>query len=338
MFRRITPTRSLGKCFAALLVVACSAWFAHAEDVVNLTSEGGHGRVTIRGEIINYTGKTITITCAGGPPIHYPAARVVDIQTVWTAGHDAGRAAISRREFDAAARHLADANRAETRVWVRRLILTDWMLCYDALGQPERAGDLFVVLAESDPATPAYAAAPLAWFSDDRVRRVKAESWLGRHEQPAAVLLGSSYLLSTTAAAIARPSLTELTNHPDPRIAALAEAQLWRLDLSVATRRDVERWDERIGQMPQDVRAGPYFVLGQAYARLGMSDRSALAYLRVPILFDGRRELAARALVESGRVVGQAGHRDEAAWLLSEVTSWYQQTPQASEAHQLLNR
>jgi tetratricopeptide (TPR) repeat protein len=320
---------------APLLFLAVRA--ASAEDIVYLAPEGqDHGRMAVQGEIIDYTGEAITIARPTGPPRRLPASRVLEIETDWHEAHEAGRQAMARHDYAAAARHLTDANRGEDRVWARRLILTDLMRCYAALGRPEQAGELFLAIVQSDPTTPAYAVAPLAWFPDDRVSRAKAENWLGQRDQPAAVLLGASYLLSTTASPAARQALVELVNHGDGPIATLAEAQLWRTDLLRAEAKDADRWAARIEQMDESLRAGPYFVLGQAYDRLGTNDAAALAYLRVPVLFGGQRELAARALVAAGRASQKSGFPDEAVRLWTEVIATYAGTPHRTEAEQLL--
>jgi tetratricopeptide (TPR) repeat protein len=323
-----------------LLCVTCvSAVGALAEDVVYLTPEGqDHGRVGVRGEIVDYTGEAITIAQPTGEPRRYPAARVAKIETPWNDAYVAGRAALAKGDIQTAARQLAEANRTEQRVWARRLILADLMRAYASLGQPEQAGDLLVALAQSDPATPAWDDAPLAWFPDDRVSRAKAESWLATRDQPAAVLLGASYLLSTSEATEARQALFELVKHPDPRIATLAEALLWRSALLRANADDAARWAARIEQMPEPLRAGPYYLLGQAYDRLGLPDDAALAYLHLPVLYPARRELAARALVDAGRLMSRSGSPDEAAQLWNEVLTNYPDTPQRAEAEQLLKK
>ena len=288
---------SLFFLLVALTLLATDA--ARAEDVVYLTPEGqAHGRLAVRGEIVDYTGEAITIAGPTGQPRRYPAERVVNIETKWVDAHQAGRDALAKHDFEAAARRLSEANRAEQRVWARRLILADLMRAYAALGKPEQAGEVLLALVQSDPPTPALAEAPLAWFPDDRVGRAKADAWLAKKDQPVAVLLGASYLLSTSAATDARKALYDLLRQSDPRIVALAEAQLWRSDLPRSDQADVTRWATQAEQLPESLRAGPYYVLGQAYERLGLPDDAALAYLHVPVLFPERRELAARALVE----------------------------------------
>jgi tetratricopeptide (TPR) repeat protein len=310
---------------------------ARAEDVVYLTAEGNDsGRLTVRGEIVDFTGEAITVGRPPAPPRRYPAERVLLVETEWNMAHQAAKLALGRRDYQTAAQQLAEANRSEQRTWVRRLILTDLMRCYEALGQLEQAGDLFLAIAASDPSTPACKDAPLPWFSDDRVSRAKAEVWLNTRDQPAAQLLGASWLLMTADPTAAQQVLRELAAGQNLRLAALAEAQLWRGGVTRATVDDAARWALRIEQMPADVRAGPYFVLASAYDRLGLADEASLAYLSVPVHYPKRRELAARALVAAAHISRRAGHVDEATELLSEVVTDYGDTALAAEAKSLL--
>jgi tetratricopeptide (TPR) repeat protein len=324
-------------CLCAFAAVTSSAPFARAEDIVYLKAVGSARPAAIRGQIVEYTGEAITVEPPSGGPRRYPAERILRIETPWTGPHLAARELLEKRDFAAAAERLTAANQAETRAWARRLILTELMRCREALGQPQQAGDLFLMIAQSDPTTAAFADAPLPWFADERITPAQAATWLSAADRPAAILLGASVRLTTAdGAAVARQALAGLARHPDARIAALAEAQLWRGEIVRATESDARRWAARIEQMPESVRGGPYFVLGQAYERLGLADEAMLAYLRVPILFAGRPELSARALVAAGRVAARAGQPDEARRLLGEVAENYADMRPAAEARQIL--
>lgn len=113
---------------------------------------------------------------------------------------------------------------------------------------------------------------------------------------------------------------------------------MWRLDIPRVSVDGVERWEEGLEQIPESLRAGPYFVIGEALARLGEHDRAALAYLRVPVLHETNRQLAARALVSAAQAVSKAGQAEEARRLLNEVVADYADTPQRAEAEALLRQ
>ena len=117
----------------------------------------------------------------------------------------------------------------------------------------------------------------------------------------------------------------------------MAQAQIWRAQVTVADASQLAGWQQAIAQMPEAVRAGPYFLLGQAWARQGQSDKAALALLRVPLVYPENRALAARSLLEAGRCLADAGRRDEAAGLYREALEKYPETSAAADARTRLD-
>lgn len=229
--------------------------------------------------------------------------------------------------------------RTEKRPWARRTVLAELVTCYHALGRDELAGDAFLAIVASDPSTPAYERIPLAWFAGESVSESKAAAWMARPDHPPAVLLGASHLLATAQRASALMTLRRLAaDDSDPRVRALAAAQLWRPRIVTAKAADLHRWQQRIEKMPPSVRGGPYFVLAQANARLGQHDAAALAYLRPPIRFHQDRPLAARSLLGAARSVERAGHPDEAEQMLREVVQTYRESSDRTEAERRLQK
>lgn len=323
----------------ALAKIVLTPFSGGADTVVMAPASPGAPAYEVEGEIVDFTGKALTMARPGGTPRAYPADRVLKVETKWNDKHASGRAAMRKRDFGPAIGFLTAAEREEQRVWVRRMIVAELVECYAARGDWERAGDLFIILAQSDPATSAFTFAPLAWFPTTAVRPEKAREWLARTDSPAAVLLGASYLLTNAAdSQAAAQALRGLAKGGDEQVAALAESQLWRLDIPRVSVDGVERWEEGLEQIPESLRAGPYFVIGEALARLGEHDRAALAYLRVPVLHETNRQLAARALVSAAQAVSKAGQAEEARRLLNEVVADYADTPQRAEAEALLRQ
>jgi tetratricopeptide (TPR) repeat protein len=233
--------------------------------------------------------------------------------------------------------HFQQALTVERRPWARRQILHQLMRAFEADGRLEAAGDALVTLVELDPHAPAWTDAPLAWFPHEGFRREKANELIA-HGRAADMLLGASYLLSTTDRTRAERVLRQLLTSDNEFIRSLAEAQLWRSRLLDASAEDVARWAVRIEAMPVAVRAGPYFVVAEAWQRLGETDNALLAYLRVPLQYPACRALAARSLVAAARLSVNAGHRQEATRLLRQATSEYAESPDADIARQMLNQ
>ena len=105
----------------------------------------------------------------------------------------------------------------------------------------------------------------------------------------------------------------------DGAVAQLASAQAWRTEVVTADASKVAAWRDAIGRMPESLRAGPYYVLGRALARLSKWDQAALAMLRALILDPRQRQLAAHALLDAGGVLQKADRPKQAARLYREL-------------------
>ena len=321
----------------SLAIALCTTSVVSGDTVTLAPTAPGAAPYSTEGEILDFTGEKLILQGAAGGPRTYPADRVLRVETKWNDKHQNARAAMVKHDYQSAIGLLTAAEREEQRVWVRRMIVAELVQSYAALGEWERAGDLFIALVQSDAATPAYRYAPLAWYATEAVRPEKARTWMAHSDVPASVLLGASYLLTTTGdSQTAAQALRGLASPSDTQVAALAEAQLWRLELHRVTAQGVGRWEQRVGQFPEALRAGSDFIIGEALARLDEHDRAALAYLRVPVLHVENRHLAARALVSAARAINVGGHSDEAHRLLTEVSTDFSDTPQRAEAQALL--
>ena len=115
-------------------------------------------------------------------------------------------------------------------------------------------------------------------------------------------------------------------------VARLASAQAWRAEVVTATDETIAAWRTAIQRMPEPLRAGPSYVLGQALARRGQWDRAALAMLEAPILVPRERELAARALLDAGQALEKSGRAKQAVGLYRELIEEHPDSPPASEA------
>ncbi len=203
-------------------------------------------------------------------------------------------------------------------------IIAGSVRCYQALDRPERVGEAFLLLVRDDPQTPQFDCIPLAWLP--RRPSVSLEQtagkWLGRTE-PAAQLLGASYLLTTGERSKAMATLRRLAVGPDRRVAQLAMAQTWRATLTTADDEQLDAIEQTIRRMPERFAAGPYFVLGRAYLQRQQWEKAALALLRVPILYPQQRPLAAQSLADAGRAMEQLGRTDRAVRLYRELIREY---------------
>ena len=335
-------------------------------DQVQLASRDDPGRTrTLHGTILDFTGRQLVLQTEAGQTRTLDAVRIRDVRTKTSDRHLAGDDAWRNHQWQQAASHYLQASRGEERAWVRRRIAQRLIRCYQALGRIEEAGTLFLLLARSDPATPAYAHMPLAWTPTERVSRRKGRQWLDQRELPPAMLLGASHLLSTDARAEALAILEQLrrpgdtqsdpdrpvrgrTSHgqsgegelqgPFPEVAVLATAQSWRAHTDQLTEARCAELARQVETFPEPLRAGPYFVLGTIFRHLRQTDRAILFYMRLPILYGEQRNLAARALVDAAGLEEKRAHRPEAIRLLQEVVDRYPETEEHELARRLLSQ
>lgn len=287
------PSSILG----AVVAAACLLSTAAAEDVVLLTGrDGGASRVRVTGTVVDYTGEQLTIKLASGAERTYPGEQVVSIETERSADHVAADEARQRGDFRAATALYDRAVRSEQRRWTRRMLVAQLVGCYRLTQQWERAGDWFLLLLKDDPQTPYFDELPLAWIASQPPAGLesKAGQWL-ESPLPAARLMAASHLLASAQRGPATAALKKLTLESDPRIALLAEAQLWRT-AAAAGERQLGEWETAIERLPSALRAGPYLVLGKAWLARGDAQQAALTLLRIPILHSNEPALAAEAL------------------------------------------
>lgn len=313
-------------CLFLFLIAFCASPLAAQDTVVLRGKAGGETRVT--GQIIDYTGREMTVELPGGTNRRFPAEQVANVQTHRTSEQTRGDEQFAGGEFAAALTMYREALDAESRRWVRREILAQAVRCYDALGRPAEAGTFFLLLVEDDPNTLHFECIPLGWVpgQPDAALEQAARDWFDS-DRPAAVLLGASHLLSTSLRPRVIARLGELRGAADPRIAKLAEAQRWRAEGVQSTPAQRAAWLRTIEAMPEPLRAGPYFALGLAQLQTGEHEQAVLSLLRVAIVYPRHRALAARAALEAARALQRIGHAGHAARLYHELIDDYQDQP-----------
>ena len=339
------PIGLMVRCAVLLAVVLISpqgeVCFAQKDTVHLVTPWSEKGRALILGDVIDFTGRELIIKMPDGREARYPGERVALIETERGPKQEAAEAALAAGDYRQALVQFKAAVADEPRQWMRRKLLADVIWCYRNLGEFAPAGKTFLVLLQSDPTTLDLDAMPLDWESrepDPQLAAV-AKTWLDNRQVPAAVLMGASYLMNTADRAVAVERLQALVRTGSPPLAGLAEAQLWRTQLGTAQLADVDRWPETIERLPARLRAGPYFVLGQALAR--MPDRAvaaALAFMHVPILYERDRALSAAALLRAAELLEQGGDRGEAERIYQELAEKHAASPAAKEARTKLEQ
>ncbi|MEX0714489.1 MAG: hypothetical protein WD278_19285, partial [Pirellulales bacterium] len=311
---------------------------ACGQDIVYLSSTSNPRSCTrLAGKVLEYTGSELVLELPGGRQRKFPAARVRDIESEWTEPHSAANTLFAKGQHREAIGKYQAAARAEPRRWVQRMILARLIECYAELNQLAQAGELFLTLIKDDPATPYFHVIPLSWLPAEPNPQLepKAREWMARHDSPA-VLLAASHLLPGPLGQAALERLEPVAKDPDPRIAALAQAQLWRGAAATASQQQLAAWKKNLAEFPEDLRAGPYLTLGRIAAQRGDPVQAALLLLHVPILYAQQRSLAAEGLLAAAQSLEKTGQADAAPMLYRELAAHYSSSKPGSLARQKL--
>lgn len=313
---------------------------SRGQDTVYLTNpSSSEGVARVTGTIADFSSAGLLIE-TGGSSRTFPAENVARIETRRLAAHEQARSLFAAGDFPAALAAYRAARDQETRPWVRREITAEIVWCCRALGQLTAAAGEFLLLVRADPATPHFDCIPLAWYASPQSPQLEqdARNWLRQESIPAAVLLGASYLLPTELGGAAIDRLQKLTTGADKTIAQLAVTQTWRTAVVSADAGRIASWEQTLESMPPRLRAGGYYVVGQAWARSGQWEKAALAMMRIPILYPRDRQLAAKALLDAGTALEKLGRREEALGLYRELLKNYPESPRVAEAQARLSQ
>ncbi len=340
--RRRTPKDRLAAVVPRVtLLLACILTIPGlaADTVVYKTGKDQTTQTSVTGTIADYSAGRLTIRSEAGLPQTIPAERIVQIQSDWTPAETTGDQLSRDGKLAEAVKSYQQALRDERRVWVQRQIVAKLVGSYCQLEQFDLAGGAFLRLLQSDPQTSHIGVIPLSWmtFSPTPALHQRAAAWMANTQDSTSVLLGASWLLSTAQRTAAVQSLQRLLTDRDPRVAMLAQTQLWRTRNATATIEEIQGWEAWLTRLPRDLRSGPYCVIGQAWSTKGCPAKSALAYLRVPILYGTDRRLAAAALLAAGRELEKIGQRQEAVTLYGEAVRDCPAAPAAAEARTRLD-
>ncbi len=329
--------------FFCVLSAANAQQADEAADTVVVAGKSGSGasggRATYRGTIEDYTLDELTLALPGGGRRRFAVERIVEVQTTYTQSQQQAERLYESGDYAAAVVLYGKALDQESRRWARRRIIERMVRCYRALGQYARGGEAFLLLARDGSTSIDFACMPLAWTpqapSADLQRA--AQNWITRDDLPGAVLLGASHLLSVRRP-VAMVRLKYLAAAGDGPVSRLAQAQLWRAEEGVASDEELAARETAIEAMPERLRGGPYYVLGQARAARGHRERAALAWLRVPILHGDDPRLAAMALFDAGHAMEKLGRAEESKIMYSELIQKYPHATAAGEARRRMQQ
>ena len=220
-----------------------------------------------------------------------------------------------------------------------------------AVGRSQEAYQEFFTLCRIAPFSEHFDCIPLVWFSSRPFTPVGvtpeerlALEWLSPTtnpsggDNPAASLLAASILLSNAQATHRSSVMERLEQLSFPgnatdregtvrrQIALLAQMQLRRVQMATLKEEsELAAWTVTVENLPDSLRAGPYYLLGLAYAKFQNDEKAVLCWMRLPILFPENRPLAAQSLQEAAKALRRLGREKEEQTLLNELKRDYAQ-------------
>jgi outer membrane protein assembly factor BamD (BamD/ComL family) len=320
-----------------LLLCWIHASATFALDKVTIRSDRNDVGQELSGRIVAYDREQLVLQ-NGDQQRMIPTATIIGIETDWGPSYIRAQKFADSGEWDKAIESYSTARQRERRVWAQQQILRDLALAYKMRGDIERAGNIALALVMDYPQTRALDALPLSWTGDPPGPAFtrQAHVWLTNGRSAAARLLGASWLLSGPSRSQALRVLKELSRDSEPWVAQLAETQLWRTSLVQVTATECRRWEKMIKRMPWSLRAGPLYVLGQAWRREHEYQRAALTFMRIPVLHADQGSLAVEALMATADALSQADEERSAARVYREIVTQYPYSKHADTAGRLL--
>ncbi len=312
-----------------------------AQDRVVVRNASGVGQLAMTGTIIDYAGQRVTMKTRSGQRREFDAAQLVEIQTPQSAPHANGLRLMRRGNYREARQSFSSAIAEEKRTWVRRDILALMVRCSLALDDYASAVSRFLTLVGSDPQTRHFRDIPLCWGDDSLsdALRADARSWLA-DDSEIARLIGASFLLDELKTRdFAEAEFHRLRRGRDPRVVEFARMQLWRQNLREGdvSLRTIARWEQNVKALPEELRAGPWYLVGKAYVMNKDYERAAIAFLWLPTIYDRNQEFAARGAVSAAQALIAIGQKTEAATLCREVVGRFTHSGHTAQAQAILD-
>jgi len=326
----------LPSLLAVAFVLLCLASTVCSEDRVTLQPENSEGLLTLTGDILDFTDTTVLMRVRTHGEQRYAASQVVAFDVFRNEAQRLGEEHLTKGDTDSAIDAFEQALAAEQRDWLRQEILAGLVRTHRQRGELDRASTRFVELISREPLSRQWRVAPLVWAPEsisDALRR-QAKTWLVARDEAGKLLRASMLLDDPEAGASAQLELKRLAGEAEQRVRSLAAAQLWRLDLQGAGLTDIEldRRRRAIEQMPESIRGGPWYLLGQFHLRRRELEESVAAMMWLPLIHDGDEVLASRAMFDAASSLRQLNRMPQSRELFGELIDRYPWSTYAKEA------
>ncbi len=159
----------------------------------------------------------------------------------------------------------------------------------------------------------------------------RARQWMSDPRPGMQLVAASILLLDPVYGDVARRSMEELARTPQPPVAALARAQLWRTRLGgqasprrscraggrgwgarLLSEKELQSWRTEIEYLPAWLRAGPQYLLGRGYLSRSLPRDAVTEWLWLGTSYKHLETLSVRALTEAAEALREAASESEA--------------------------
>ncbi|MDO4583964.1 MAG: hypothetical protein Q4D62_07660 [Planctomycetia bacterium] len=289
---------------------------ADTVEIWNPASERGFQEIS--GEILEVNRDTLEIRVEKKKR-KYPYSKVRKIlwekSPQWLMGDEA----FEKMEYANALECYRQELPREEKSWKQVALTVEMIRCLTRLGENPQALEMALQLLRREPllTDEHYAVLPFLWKPNiaDTASEAVAIRWMKQNPQPNEILLCASYLLSSSRRNEMVAYLQSLSQEKEVRLASLAKAQLWRTEMVEMTVAKAQRWEEEMALIPEPLRGGSFFLLGEAWFQCGEWNRAALAYLRMFLLYPDTAYRLQDALPKTATALEKSGHPEESSLL-----------------------
>lgn len=314
-----------------------------AQDKIEVRPDHHVGQATLPCTILDFTQSNIKVKLLPSGFVRtYPSSQIVKVHTPQTEQHQQGLEQLQNGEYEKAINSFTEALNIENRSWVRREILA--LMIKAALNQGDdlKAALRFQIMVENEPDSRSYDLIPLDWSVKETLSPVRsaARGWLTDKDELKQLMGASVLLTAPDYQAQAEAAMRSLATSTNVNIQQLARAQLWRLRLREGdvSLMELHRWERNLHQVPEHLRAGPYFLLGLGYAMLERHGQAAASFLWIPLAYDSNPQLSAMANLKAADSLRALGQTANALRLYQETVARYPKSSTTQMAQQMIDQ